>query len=335
VDQVQIFGEGIAASCCQHLFAQAGIPSFHTAGPRPRVPAIMLGQTAQKLLSDVCRHQGLFEAATPVRTRTIAWGADGKVKQVPHSGVVVSEDILLGRMHGEWPLHNGKPGGSAPRWTVFASRTQPQFREPNHFGSRLAKASTVTFAAGVPPDSCYLESLNTGWLFALPAAEGRGWLLSVGGPVDELLEQSRLMCSLLFEVRPAGGEFPCHPRIADPISGGDWLLCGTAATGFDPLCGDGAGFAAREAILAAAVIRAAIRGGDATALSQYYQSGILAGFRKHLAACLSFYREGNSGPWWEQQCDELQRGIVWCDRKLRDIARAPLCLRGFELVPVA
>ena len=33
------------------------------------------------------------------------------------------------------------------------------------------------------------------------------------------------------------------------VDGSGWLACGTAAMGFDPICGDGTGYAVREGIL--------------------------------------------------------------------------------------
>jgi flavin-dependent dehydrogenase len=53
-------------------------------------------------------------------------------------------------------------------------------------------------------------------------------------------------------------EFSASPRIPAPLCGPGWLACGSAAMGFDPICGDGTAHAVREAILALAVIR----GGD-------------------------------------------------------------------------
>ena len=65
-------------------------------------------------------------------------------------------------------------------------------------------------------------------------------------------------------------EFPAHPRVAWSLAGSHWLACGTAALAFDPLCGDGTGHAIREAILAAAVLRAIQRGANVDELLNHY-----------------------------------------------------------------
>ena len=81
------------------------------------------------------------------------------------------------------------------------------------------------------------------------------------------------------------------------MAGPGWLACGTAALGFDPLCGDGAGNAVREAILGSAAIRRAIATDEADSLAAHYQARLLAGFKRHVALCFEFYKSGRSGPW--------------------------------------
>jgi flavin-dependent dehydrogenase len=119
-----------------------------------------------------------------------------------------------------------------------------------------------------------------------------------------------------------------------PISGEGWLACGTAALGFDPLCGDGTGNAVREAILGSAAIRAAAAGKDACRLMAHYQTRLLGGFQKHLAMCLEFYTSGRLGNWWDRQLDEFRRGLLWCSRELQKSDGSRYRLNGFDLEPV-
>lgn len=341
MNPVSIRGEGVAASCCASLLQRAGLPVVREVADRPRVPAIMLGETAQTLLGDVFERPDLFAEATPIRKRIVAWGADRTPLEFPHSSVVVSEGALLDRIHQAIEFtESDRPTSRATRpaeadWTIFASRPLPDGVVVHHFGSRQARASEVKLAAGAARNACWVESLDAGWLFLLPGGhaggQDGGWLLSVGGPVDSLLGQSSLVAKQISEIGAPSDEFPCHPRIADPLSQPGWLICGTAAVGFDPLCGDGAGYATREAILASAVIRAAMQGGDPAALASHYRNGILAGFRKHLFASLEFYRQGRRGPWWDQQRAEVERGLAWCAERLKGAGSVRFRLEGFEL----
>jgi len=155
--------------------------------------------------------------------------------------------------------------------------------------------------------SCWIESLTSGWLFLVP-----GWLLAVGGKPDVLLAESRLVAGQILSCGPAGAEFPAYPRITDPLGGPGWLCGGTAAIGFDPLCGDGTGHALREAILAAAVIRAAAGGANIDSLLAHYRARLVAAFRRHLMVCRQFYATGGSGDWWRAELERIDQGIAWC-----------------------
>ena len=104
-----------------------------------------------------------------------------------------------------------------------------------------------------------IESLARGWLFLLPAEPGFACLLAVGDVAADPLAGSR---SIVREIRwlvEASGQFSAALRIAQTLAGPQWLACGSAAMGFGTICGDGTAMAIRVAILAAAVIRAALR----------------------------------------------------------------------------
>jgi 2-polyprenyl-6-methoxyphenol hydroxylase-like FAD-dependent oxidoreductase len=179
-----------------------------------------------------------------------------------------------------------------------------------------------------------VESLAAGWLFLLPGDPGHGWLLAVGESPAALLSGSRLVAGQI----DSGGEmvrsFPCYPRIVEPLCQPGWLACGTAAVGFDPLCGDGTGYATREAILASAVVRAALDGADVEALSAHYAARLVAGFQRHLEVCRQFYETGGTGPWWRREAEALNRGLDWCRKKLAAAPPFRYRLNGFSLEAV-
>ena len=132
-------------------------------------------------------------------------------------------------------------------------------------------------------------------------------------------------------LRVAGSGFSACPRIVDPFCAPGWLACGSAALAFAPLCGDGTGNAVREAILAAAVIRAAAGGGDVDRLLAHYRARLIAGFFRHLELCRGFYLSGNCGPWWEREIAALEEGIAWCGLALRSSGAFHYRLNGLEL----
>ena len=327
-----IRGEGIAGSCCIRLLREASMDITVEAARRSKLPAIMLGEMSQKLMRDVFGRDDLFAGFQEIRRRVVAWGREGETLTLPHSAVVASEEELLERIQaGLGKCEEAK--SDQPDWTIFASSPLPPASIEHQFGSRPAAASRVRLRHGCDAEACWIESVENGWLFLLPNGKETGWLLSVGDSVESLLTLSRLVKRQIGDVTPSRGTFPSHPRVAIPLSAPGWLACGTAALGFDPLCGDGAGNAVREAILGSAAVRAALAGGDAGGLSAHYQARLLAGFRRHLALCLDFYKSGRSGPWWDRQLDDLKRGLVWCSEQLATSDASRYRLNGFTLEP--
>jgi hypothetical protein len=299
--------------------------------PRPRVPAVLLSESSQQLLRDVFNRSDLFEGLTRVNRRIVAWGQDAKAKALPHSAVVISEQELLQRIHR---VEVPEPGvDSAPTgWAIFAAPPLSSDIKERNFGSRFASVAAVRLKASSPQDACWIESLDHGWLFLLPVNEGEGaWLLSVGGPVESLLARSRLIADEIQEADSTKGAFASHPRIAESLCAPGWLACGTAALGFDPLCGDGAGNAVREAILASAAVRAMVEGADVESVLAHYRSRLVAGFHRHLKLCEEFYRTGGGGSWWEEQLAATLGGVEWCQSLRFDAPQYRYRLNGFSL----
>jgi 2-polyprenyl-6-methoxyphenol hydroxylase-like FAD-dependent oxidoreductase len=328
---IAIRGEGITGSCCAHLLSSAGLDFTMDALQRSKLPAVLLSEMTQRLLRDVFGRDDLFEGFARIRRRVVAWGKNSETLTLPHSGVVVSEQRLLDRL--QWKRSQNQTNRlEEPVWTIFASAPLASSAVEHHFGSRIAAVSPVKLKRGCDGEACWIESLENGWLFLLPAGEGAAWLLSVGTSPKSSLEASHLVKHQVDEVGEARGTFASHPRIALPLCEPGWLACGTAAVAFDPLCGDGVGNAVREAILASAVIRAAVGGGDVDNLAKHYRTRVLGGFQRHLALCFDFYKSGHSGSWWDGQLDDLKRGFEWCSEQLSNAAPSPRYrLNGFTL----
>ncbi len=307
--KTRIQGDGVAARCCAHLLGASIEP-----GSRARVPVILLSDAAQNLIRDIFGRDRLFDALPRISKRVVKWGA--APVELPHSAIVISEEALLDRL--------GQPEGIAgdAGWTVCASLPLPASTMEHRFGSRMASAVKVR----VPDDdTCWIEAVEDGWLFL-----NSGWLLAVGAAHDALLEQSSLVRNHILDVEGVLGQFPASPRIISPLGGERWIACGSAAMGFDPLCGDGTAHAVREAILAAAVIRAS-ENEDVSKLMAHYEARLVAGFQRHLALCRQFYSTGGSGEWWKAELAAVEDGIAWCTRRLEGFEHR-YRLEGLELV---
>ncbi len=327
--RVEIRGGGAAAACCGHLLRQAGGAVRITATDRPRIPAILISQATQALLSGVYQQPQMFDGLPRINRRTVQWGRSASMVTLPHSAVVISEGELLKRIH---PAEGATEETGEAGWTIYASRPLPPGTGELTFGTRMAAALPV--ARTNSADEVAIESLEDGWLFMIPESAARAWLIAVGAPPDVLLSQSRLIADRVGDAVGAAAVFPAYPRVLDGLCGPGWLACGSAALGFDPIAGDGTGAAIREAILASAVVRAAAAGGDVDSLLEHYRTRILAGFYRHLTLCREFYRNGHDAPWWHGELSALERGIEWCLGRLPAAPSFRYSLVGYDLMPV-
>ena len=319
-----IRGQGVGGSFCAHLLARGGFRVLLDRQPRPGVPALVVSYATQTLMSDVLERPGLFHGCRRIDRRIVAWEPGADPVTLPHAAVVLPEEELLERLSPE-PAEPGE--GESAEWTVFASRPLPRPAVEQHFGSRHASAVAAELKE---PDTtaCWVESLESGWLFLIP-----GWLIAVGGPPETLLARSRLVAAQICGIGGERAGFAAYPRIADPLCAPGWLACGGAAMTFDPICGDGSGNAVREAILAAAVIRAAARGEPVNHLVAHYRQRLMAGFQRHLEMALGFYRAAGRGPWWDAEIQGLERGMAWCASQLAAAPAFRYRLEDFDLVP--
>jgi len=292
------------------------------------LPVILLGDQALALIRDIFEKPALFDNLPRIRKRVVAWGPHAAPLTVDHSAVVVSEEALLESIRPSLiPARN-------TRWTIHAARPLPAPAVEHRFGSRMASAAPVIFRDGADPAACWIESLESGWLFLVPNAPGAGWLLAVGDRPEALLARSQVIAREIADCRPAAGQFPAFARIASPLCDADWLACGTAAMAFDPICGDGTAHAIREAILASAVIRGLARGDPSEGLLWHYEARLTAALQRHLTLCRQFYISGGTGALWRSELEAIDSGILWCGAALGANVSFRYRLRGFELEAV-
>ncbi|WP_051292522.1 hypothetical protein [Acetobacter nitrogenifigens] len=208
-----------------------------------------------------------------------------------------------------------------------------------YFGRRSGSAALVRLLRADENDACWIEALDHGWLFLIPTSLGGGWLLGVGGELPELVCQSRYISQRVEIISQKREIFETAPRMLTQLSGPGWLACGANAIAFDPLCGDGAGQAAREAILGAAVIQAVTERRQSryeqAAVLLHYHSMLLASMRRHLRICAQFYHTGGKTGWWREQVETLAAGFEWCTERLAELSEPQYELHGLRLYPRA
>jgi len=296
-------------------------------GGRSSAPVIMLSDQALALLRDLFGRVDLFVGRSRITHRIVAWG-ESEPATFPHAAIAVTGSDIA----AELPLPPMQPPEGDPFFTIHAATPFPA-AAVRRFGQREAMAAAVDLAPEADAQACHVEATDSGWLFLIPHGDRSAWLLAVGGTPDTLLGRSRLVAAQVRHLASVTARFETAPRMLETMVGDDWLACGTSAIAFDPICGDGTAQAAREAILAAAVIAALRDGGDPAALLGHYQSMLIAAMRRHLQLSLSFYRSGGTSPWWRAQADALADGHAWCTARLATMPEPRFLLRGARLVP--
>jgi len=338
--KVNILGDGLAACCAAQLLLRQGFSLSVSRTNRPRPARLLISEQTQSLLREIFGSSDLFNDAPQIRRRVVRWGSNAETVELPHRGLVASEQALLDAL---WKRTGRDDPASSPdeasqsAWTVVSTPGFDSLPPLQSFGSRHAVTVSVDLDRNAVRDCCWVEAVQDGWLFLLPAGDGRATLISAGFAPEGLVEQSTLIAPLISNFDPdvdTPRSFPAFPQVLTSMSGPHWLACGSAAMTFDPLCGEGAGNAAREALLASAVIQAAAKGYAAESLLSHYSTRLMQGFLRHLQVCLPFYRSGGSGPFWTTETESLQRGILWTQERLRGHAPFVYRLVGYELEPI-
>lgn len=327
----------MAVATAAHLLNRAGFAFSREPGLRRPVPAIMLSDPALALLRDVFGDASLFADRPRIERRVVRWGSPEAVT-MPHGAVVVSEDDLKNVLdmfpRGNTLKANGKIQQSNEFNADFAIHAIPPFpeRETLRFGERLSATARVRLKADAPSATCWIEAVDAGWLFLIPDGFGAAWLLAVGGDPQALAQDAPLIGPLIETLDAAGGTFDTSPRMLAHLAGENWLACGTAAIAFDPICGDGTAQAAREGILASAVVSALARSEAPALLATHYHSLLLASLRRHLQLSLPFYANGGAGRWWHDQYAAAREGYERTTALLAKLPEPRFALHGFDLV---
>jgi hypothetical protein len=329
--QVHIEGDGVAAACCAQLFTESGQHWASSRIARPKLGAVLLSGQTVELLAGIFPSTDLVSVGHRIQKRVVAWGPAAEPISLPHSALVISEIDLLTRLWAQVPAPAQSP---AAGWRVLSSGASGL--EQQAFGTRVASVAHAVLKRDVDQSACWIESVDSGWLFLLPRGENEAAaLIAVGETPNALLSQSRIIAGLVGGLDGPAAEFPAYPRIAKSLCGDGWLACGAAAMGFDPLCGEGTGNAARQAYLATALIAAVRKGEPLEDLLAHYTSRHMHGFLRHLQICLGFYQRAGSGPFWQSEAALLQQGIEWAWRVLQQHAKPPTHrLVGRKLEPI-
>jgi flavin-dependent dehydrogenase len=234
----------------------------------------------------------------------------------------------------DWHIY----ANSGPRQDVNNSTVLPARK----FGQRYAMSIEVMLSDDSSCQTSFIEATPGGWLFLAPIARGRAVLQAVvpEKPTEidqttrELLAHTKELKRIVQKVVGGTAMFECAPKKTIKMDGATWLATGTAACSYDPLCGDGAGYAMRAAILAAAVLEGIDRGGSKESLLSYYKLRLTYAFYTHVRSCLSIYSAANLNESWREELTRMAQGLCEVEQELSSMTTNPYRLNGFELMPL-
>jgi|GEM_PF-440499 len=241
--------------------------------------------------------------------------------------------------------------GTEPRggWRVYAGGARasaadgPSPAAFRRYGRRRALLASVRLRADAAAETCWTEATPAGWLFLAPTGPREALLQAVlpapeadpDEAVRRALRATKLIGGLVEEVVGRPQVFDSAPGRLQSVCGPDWIAAGSRALAYDPLCGDGTGYAIREAVLAAAVMDGVERGLPHDPCLDHYRSRLVRAFHAHLRGCQSFYAAGGFGAEWGAEMNELTEGLREVGREVAAADEFRYGLRGLDLAPLA
>jgi hypothetical protein len=326
--------------------------------PKNQSPTLVLNAVTVQMLHDIFGAvKPVFRDAQPLNRHYINWGDNLPDEVTPSSGLTLNGDALserlleLLRQDPEVVVSddtNDERGQESFDWYVYAINGQLVVNKNSpaiparRFGERHAISVDVTLHHHADCTASMIESTPGGWLFLAPLAQDRAVLQAIVPErpkealptICALLDRTKEIKRIVKEVAGGTNVVKCAPKKLSEMNGADWIATGTAASSYDPLCGDGSGYAIRTAILAAAVLEGIRRGTASESLLAYYKLRLTYAFYTHLRSCLSFYSAARFDDSWRAELIMMETGVREVEQELSTMSAHQYRLDGFELLPV-
>ena len=350
MSRVSISGAGVSAWAAAVAIAATGREVGLVDPQRfPRQPTVLLNPLTCRLLRDLFGDLSVLRRGSwPIQKRRVEWGrAPAALVEAP--ALAVPSDALIeglelaarARLGPRLALRSGPVETGGCDWLISAEKTPSQHRRT--WGRRVIVAAGVEFSTKSGIRSAHMRTGAGGWIFFFPTCETYGvvQLMSPTYPKSARLCLEEAVCDLRssgVEIGALAKTVSVHeasPSLVRSSGIGEAIAVGSGAATFDPLCGDGTGFAVRSSLLAAAAIdRIELFGRGANGPLDHYQRRVSAAMLQHLRACDHFYSERAVLATWKAEIRRGQDGI----QELRSTGpEEPYRYRlvGRSLVPVS
>ncbi|SLN67613.1 hypothetical protein ROG8370_03153 [Roseovarius gaetbuli] len=295
---IRIHGRTLATAVLARCLRQKGaevVLAEATQHPHRGSQYICINDVAISLLGDL--FPGIWTTGADLGhdlvMREVIWGDDAIPQRIRQQGKVIDVGVLTNRLFAL--LEEIEVDDDTPRTTTWHVNPAAGADQQLQTGDRAMLTARVELTRPLDPPRSMIESLTDGWMFLAPINRASCILQAmVPRPVPDarhklksMLDQSALIAPQVAAFEQAA-QFPAAPAIRLSMAEAGKIFVGTPAARLDPISGEGAPFAIRTAILAAAVLT---HDGPAAEAIDYYQQRILTSFLSHLSGCQTFYAD--------------------------------------------
>ncbi|WP_421906668.1 hypothetical protein [Mameliella sp.] len=339
---IRINGRSLATAVLARCLQLKGA-SFTLAAGADRPPSgpqfICINDVAISLLRDLfpALWVGGDGPGHALTMREVIWGDDPVPQRIAQEGRVVDVGALTSRLFDMLDRVEMDTKGPVER-EVNSTTCRSNMLQT---GDRTMLTSRVELNRPIAPARSLIESLMDGWMFLAPIDAASGILQAMvpKSPADPsarlraMLDQSALISPHVARLG-AIKNFPAAPAIRLPLAGPGGIFVGGPGVRLDPVSGEGAPFAIRTAILAAAVLTCQDAVEDAAG---HYRQRIVTSFLNHLDGCQSFYAEAFCvDADWQLELRKSRIARTMLQAAIAETEKVPsLRLEGLNLVPQA
>ncbi|MEB3283144.1 MAG: hypothetical protein VKK42_29910 [Lyngbya sp.] len=363
-----VIGRGVAGLTCARLLAQQGweieiCKISSSSSGSPISPTVVLNDITCYLLQDIWQLEDKFwQNFYVLNQRRVRWGMEASVLNIPQLSMVINGNCLVKLLEerllqaynqqvylNESPLIDKPTTFEGYDWVIDAGGRKSAIAENlgkgkrHRFGCRCILSSEVTLTQTSEQNACWMETVADGWIFLAPLGEHRALLQCMVPIVREepsqmlidLLEKSHSIKSLVDSFLGSITVFQAFPQILTSLCEPKWIAVGDAAISFDPISGDGTGYAIRGAILATSVINGITS--QSLLNNQYlhhYTQRLHKTFLSHLQECLKYYSAAFSSSAWKAEIKLIQDFLYGNKHGLITADHFAYRLNKLNLVPI-
>jgi flavin-dependent dehydrogenase len=358
--RILIIGGGIAGLTCAHLLTHHGWEVEIWDKLSNSSPTLIINDVTRYLLQDIWQLETDFWYDFHLLTsRRVAWEKDTEVVTIVEDSLVVKGNSLIEKLKlhllnqkqiyiNETPPNLDSICHEDYAWIIDASgrnsTTALSFGKGrrSQFGQRCILSQTVTLTSANHHNACWMETISDGWIFFAPI-DNQQALIQCMVPniikeplpiLTNLLEETDFIKTFIDKITTHPTIFAAYPQLLTPLCGNGWIAVGDAALSFDPISGDGTGYALRTAILATSVINSINNSNlNIKECLNHYNLRLNRTFFQHLEQCIKYYSSIFNSPEWKIEI-ELMKSSLENHKDIQLIFdEFAYNLQDFQLVP--